>query len=223
MSDITLGRRGALAGGVASVLIRTPDLGSKREPALEKATLHHSEQSEVRQDTVPGPFRLAFLKWLHAEAARFALPLSIGMVEPTRTELRLEGVHPAIWVSLQENNEINVGVDWDGSGWDLLLWLDACEQPGPGGVGWIDYSLLPEFQIIHQTAEELWHVNVFEPFLRWINDDLAHATHLAMWRSPNDATWARLTRDGKILGTNWTIEADGEGPTHLLPLHSSTA
>ena len=74
-----------------------------------------------------------------------------------------------------------------GVGWDQLLWLFADEEPGPGGVGWMDNSVLPDFQIIHPTREALWRENVFGDLLTWINEDLAHATHLAMWGSADDA------------------------------------
>ncbi len=60
---------------------------------------------------------------------------------------------------------------------------------------------------------------MFEPLLTWINEDLAHATHLALWALPSGTTWARLVRDGKVLRTGWTMEENGGTPTHLLPVH----
>jgi hypothetical protein len=36
---------------------------------------------------------------------------------------------------------------------------------------------------------------LFEPFLDWVNDDLAKAKLLALHGNPGYATWARLLRD----------------------------
>jgi hypothetical protein len=108
-------------------------------------------------------------------------------------------------------------------GWDQLLWLYADEEPGPGGVGWVDDSVYPEYRIIHPTREALWRTNVFEDFMTWINEDLAHATHLAIWGSADDATWARLVCDGKVLRASWTIAENGGTPTHFLQVHGYAA
>jgi hypothetical protein len=177
----------------------------------------------VPGDPGPSPFREAFLAWARKERKRFRLPVSVGAVTLTHTELRIQGIHPAICISIEDYSDVNVYVEWEGAGWDQLLWLFASEKPGPDGVGWMDDSVLPEFQVIYPTREALWRENVFEDLLTWINEDLAHATHLAMWGSADDATWARLVRDDKVLRAGWTIAENGGTPTHFLQVHGYAA
>ena len=219
MSDVRLGRREAISGGLASVLARAPDVGSRHGRGMIETACAHQDHGLVGANAGQETFRQAFLDWLRVEAGRFAFPVSVGTVTPSCTELRIHGIHKAIYVSLHDHCEINVGVEWDGVGWDLLLWLDAYEKPGPEGVGWVNDLLLPEFQVVHPTREDLWRADVFDELLTWINRDLADATHLAMWGSTDSATWARLVRDEKVLGTDWSIADNGGKPVHLLPVH----
>lgn len=163
MSELKLGRREALSGSLAVVLAAAP--GVSNGDGVAHSTLSLQDPELVQGDPCPSPFREAFLTWLREESKRFSLPMSVGAARSTCTELRIQGIHPAIYISLGDASEINVGVEWEGGGWDLLLWLDASEEPGPGGVGWIDDSVLQEFQVIHPTREALWRANIFEGLL----------------------------------------------------------
>jgi hypothetical protein len=221
MSELKLKRRDALSGGLATVLAAAPSVGNG--DVFAKSTLSHQDPELVQEDSCPSEFQEAFLAWFREEPNRFKLPVSVGAVTSTRIELRIQGIHPAIYTSIEDHSEINVYVEWDGVGWDQLLWLFADETPDVGGVGWIDDSVLPEFWVIHPTREALWRENVFEDLAAWINEDLAHATHLAMWGSADDATWARLVRDGKVLRAGWTIAENGGMPTHFLQVHGYEA
>jgi len=164
-------------------------------------------------------FLAAFRDWLRTESGRFALPASVDTASSLEVQLKVAGVHPVIHIPLSDYTEINVSVVWEEEHWDALLWLDAHEEPGPGGVGWVSGDLPPEYQVVHPTLEAIWRAEVFEPLLTWINEDLAHATHLAMWEVPNRATWARLVRDGRVVRRGWTLEENGGTPAHLLPVH----
>lgn len=221
MSELKLRRREALSGGLATVLAAGPSVGNGK--GVTQSTLSHQDPELVQEDSRPSPFQEAFLAWFREKPNRFKLPVSVGAVTSTRIEMRVQGIHPAIYTSIEDHSEINVYVEWEGVGWDQLLWLFADETRGPGDVGWIDDSVLPEFRVIHPTREALWRENVFEDLLRWINEELAHATHLAMWGSADDATWARLVRDGKVLRAAWTIAENGGTPTHFLQVHGHAA
>lgn len=99
--------------------------------------------------------------------------------------------------------DIGVGVEWDGMFWDTLLSLD----------------LDCEFQVVHPMREALWRADGFEWLLDWVNQELARATHLALWCSDGGGcTWAQLVRDGAILRTGRTVAAE-RTPAHLLPVH----
>jgi hypothetical protein len=221
MSKPGLGRREALSGSLAIVLAASPR--GRNSDGVANFTLSCKEPELLAGNPGPSPFQEAFLAWFREEPKRFRLPVSVGAVTSTRIEMRIQGLHPAIYISIENHPEINVFVEWEGVGWDQLLWLFADEEPGPGGVGWMDDSVLPDFQIIHPTREALWRENVFGDLLTWINEDLAHATHLAMWGSADDATWAQLVRDGKVLRAGWTIAENGGKPAHFLQVHGYAA
>jgi hypothetical protein len=221
MSKPGLGRREALSGSLAIVLAAMPR-GSNGDTVAHPPL--YSEKSELLPGNLgPSAFQEAFLAWFSEEPKRFRLPVSLGAVTSTRIEMRIQGLHPAIYISIEDHSDINVFVEWEGVVWDQLLWLFADEEPCPDGVGWMDEAVLPEFQVIHPTREALWRENVFGDLLTWINEDLAHATYLAIWGSADHATWARLVRDGKVLRTDWTIAENGGTPTHFLQVHGYAA
>lgn len=217
MSKLKLGRRDLLSGSLAIVLAAEPTVN--KDHGVARSTLSHQDVKSVHGLPRLSPFRQAFSTWFREERTRFTLPASVGAVTSTRTELRIQGMHPAIYISIEDHPEINVHVGWEGIGWDQLLWLFASEKRCRDRVGWIDDSVLPDFRVIFPTREALWRVNMFEELLIWINEDLANATHLAMWGSADDATWARLVRDGKVLRAGWAIAENGGTPTHLLQVH----
>lgn len=220
MSRRKLGRRGALSGGLAAVLAALPGGGDDGAP---HAGLTHQDQKVAQDNAHPPPFLVAFLGWLHTESGRLVLPVAVDMAVPLRAELRVQGVHPAIRIPLYRHCEINVEVMWEEKYRNALLWLDAHEERGPDGVGWINSGLYSGLEIIHPTREALWRADVFEPLLTWINEDLAQATHLAMWETDGSAAWARLLRDGKVLSRGWTLEEREESPSHLVSVHRNLA
>jgi hypothetical protein len=221
MDRRTLGRRGALSGGLAVVLVAAPGVSSGEGTA--HAAPAYQDQDVARGDADHSPFLAAFLDWLRTESGRLVLPASVDTAVPSCSELRVQGVHPAVQILFPQNCEIAVNVEWEGMDWDQLVWLDAYEKPGPDNSGWINTAMRPEFQVVHRTREALWRADVFEPLLTWINEDLAHATHLAMWEIADGVTTARLVRDGRVLRSRWFIETNGGTPMHLLPVHGYQA
>ena len=185
--------------------------------------MSHQDQDSALGSPYLSSFQEAFVAWFRDDPKRFALPVSLGSVTSERLVLHVQGIHSAINISIEDHADINVWVEWEDVDWDQLLWLFASEEPGPNGTGWIDDSVLPDFRVVHPTREDLWRANVFEDLLTWVNEVLAHATHLAMWGSADDPTWARLVRDGKVLRASWTIEENGGAPAHLLKVHGHVA
>ena len=229
-----VGRRGALSGALAAMVVGgDAALGAGMawpggRPSGRRGGEDVTDEARTRRDGVEDaashvPFRAAFLAWLDGAVERFALPVVAHAASPTHTELRVRGIHPAIWVSLGYNGAIDVGVDWDGVGWDLLASMDVAARPWPGGVGWEDAFVLPEARLVHPTREAAWRTDGFEPLLDWVADELAPATHLALWRTEGGgATWAWLVRDGAVVRTGLPIASDG-APVHLLPVHAAGA
>jgi hypothetical protein len=216
MNKLRLGRRQALSSGLAAIVTTAPSLG--KTEALAQAALAQQDEDEEIYVARKKLFEQTFMAWLATESQRFSLPVSVKSASPEEIELRVQGIHPAISISLG-SSEINIGILWDSEWWDYLVWLDCYEEPAPGGVGFVNSIVLPEYRIAYPTLEALWCAEVFEDFLTWINEDLAQASEVAMWQTSGGSTWARLISDGKVLGTRWTIEENGGTPAHLFQVH----
>ncbi len=92
---------------------------------------------------------------------------------------------------------IAVSAEWGGVAWDLVLCLEAAPQRTP--LGYLDQMVLPEYRELYATEDELWQAELFEPFLHWVNEDLAPACRLGLWRTEEGgATWAKLLRQGNM-------------------------
>jgi hypothetical protein len=95
---------------------------------------------------------------------------------------------------------MNVLVEWNEECWDLLLSLDSAPRRGRTGY-FCEYCLDyfrdtnpgEEFTRIFPSREGVWADHLFEPFLKWVNDDLANAKWLGLFGNPEKATWAKLT------------------------------
>lgn len=227
MDGQRLGRRGALSGGLAALAVGNaaalpgPGLAWPGHHAPQGGELAGDEagaRTDAAGDAVHAPFRAAFQGWLHEASERFAMPVSVDMAAPSRTELHLQGVHPAIWTSLSSDGGIDVGVEWDGVFWDLLASPDVAAEPVAGG-GWENALLVPEARVVHPTREAAWRAG-FEDLLDWVNGELASATHLAVWGSEHDGSWAWLVRDGWTIRGRRPLSRCG-APVHLLPVHGT--
>ena len=205
MNEGAWGRRGVLSGSMAAVLARAAPGGV--EPGGARPVAYAGDHAQ---------FRAAFLDWLDAAQQRLRLPLSAQTASPSRTTLHIEGVHPAIALSLRAYGDFTVSVQFDGVCWDSWLWLDVFERRVAGG--WVNDSLIEEYRVVHPTMELLWTADIFEPLLKWINEDLSRATHIALWGEVDRCTEAHLVRNGIRLRTGKVIDA--EDVAHLLPAHA---
>ncbi len=230
MSVWLVGRCGALSGGLAAISVGSaaaaPGTGAagldRNVPGRQGGAITDGEgdahRDEVEDAAEHAPFRAAFLAWLREASERFPVPVAADTAGPSWTELHLQGVHPAIWVSLTGAGGIDVGVGWDGVFWDLLTSPDVAAEPVAGG-GWRNVLLVPEARVVHPTREAAWRVG-FEDLLGWINGELAAATHLALWGSKHGCTWAWLARDGRTVRGRQPL-AGRNAPVHLLPVHGT--
>ena len=136
--------------------------------------------------------RDVFYNWLEGDAAkRLAIPLVIGKWKDEYLEFAFTGITPAISVTLDAWN-LCVQVEWEGTNWDVILDLDTEPQSVDGGVvcGWCE----PEDRIIFPSEVELWRDHLFEPFLAWVNDELATADLLCLYGERDHMTWAKLEK-----------------------------
>jgi hypothetical protein len=86
--------------------------------------------------------------------------------------------------------EINVAVEGQGTRWDLLQSFDAIPKRVPGGYV---CELCPEDKRpIFLSREAIWRTEIFEPFLKWVNNDLVNAGAVSISGTPDWVGWARL-------------------------------
>lgn len=217
MSQTHLDRRRVLSGGLAlasacMVAGRAGALSPMEDaaadlPSVDLEEISDSESfgmSAAEAAACHAPFRAAFLAWLGEASGRLALPFSVDTVMPSCTDLHVPGLHPALEIRLDRGTDINVYVEWRGVCWDILRSLDVYAIPEPDGSGWRNSLLIPEARHLHLTREACWRQDRFEWLLRWLNDDLATATHLALCGGDDcygegDWTSAHLVRDGLLM------------------------
>ena len=237
MSQTHLDRRRVLSGGLAlaSTCLVAGRAGAVSPMEEAAAGLPMAECVEISEGEVFGmsaaeaaachaPFRAAFLDWLGEASGRLALPVSIDTTVPSSTGLRIPGLHPALDITLSKDMDINVYVEWRDICWDILVSLDVYAIPGPDGSGWRNTLSIPEEQQIHPTRESCWRQDGFEWLLRWLNDDLATATHLALCGGDDcygegDWTFAQLVRDGLLVSSGKPL-GDSRWIRELLPLYA---
>ncbi len=87
-------------------------------------------------------------------------------------------------------DEIGIAVEWDGVGWDMLRYFETYPMRILGG--YVCSECPEDDRPVFPSREALWCAEVFEPFLEWVNHDLAGAAALSISGTPGRATWARL-------------------------------
>ncbi len=130
----------------------------------------------------------AFLAWLAKVEGRSAVPLFVQKRTDRLIEIGLGKFEPHL-VAYLKRGGIDVAVDWDGACWDFL-WdeitapLNVTGGYACGAWGCTEPS-------VFSTREAYWREHLFEPFLDWLNDKLAAAQALGLYRV-DGCTWAKL-------------------------------
>ncbi len=141
-----------------------------------------------------GMFQREFIKWLAETEHSFSFPLRIIRRTERGIEMKLLGVNSAIWISLR-STEINVGVTWQGKFLDFLVSND-CVAPQHTSSGYICKYCENEERKTYSSRENLWRDHLFEPFLDWVNNELANAEFIGIYGSiESGATWAKLVQE----------------------------
>jgi hypothetical protein len=222
MTTAPLKRRTVLSASLATAVT----LAAGVDPAqanTDAAALSHTQ--DIDDDDIPdhhARFHATLLEWLPSASARLALPVSVVLESPSYTRIDIDGINPALEIGFSHGANLIAWVQWDGTCWDALIDWDTSARQVSGG--WVNTLLLKEYQDVHPTLEALWRSGPLEPMVAWVNDELAHATHIAAWGDPGSATWAYLARNGRKLASNKLLATSGRyKPVHLLPLHGHRA
>lgn len=140
----------------------------------------------------------AFVQWLDKNQSRFLIPVRIKGIRANFLQLEFMGITREISASLRHTggtslpgyDEMLVPVEWNGTTWDYLLWLDAA--PLKSGDGYVCDACEPAQRIVYRDRESMWRDHLFEPFLNWVNTSLAPAKWLALHGVPDRSTSATL-------------------------------
>ena len=144
----------------------------------------------------------AFVSWLAENYPRFAVSVRINRITATSVTLIFPDYPACLTVSLCSHS-LNVVVDWQGLNWDMLISLDAYIARTVNGYQCqlciVDDTESPQ---LFPSREALWIDHLYEPFLKWVNEELASARWLEISGfSDGGATWAHLAQADSDLET----------------------
>ena len=131
----------------------------------------------------------AFFQWYAASEQRFAIKLELLKRTDTCLEIGFRKFNRVVTATLVDG-EMSIPVIWEGICWDVLCWFETYPKRIPGG--YVCDECPEDTRPIFPTREALWRAEVFEPFLEWVNSDLANAVAVSISGSPGRITWARL-------------------------------
>lgn len=130
----------------------------------------------------------AFVRWFRENRSRFAIPVRMTKITAAGI-LRTLPDHPDCVSAWLSRFELFVRADWNGVWWDRLIDLDTWPQPVPSGYR---CTSCMDFVRNWPTREALWQEHLFDPFLLWVNEELAHSSQVLLYGRPGEITWARL-------------------------------
>jgi hypothetical protein len=154
----------------------------------------------------------AFLVWL--ESADLRIPIAVrpsGCINEPSIDLSFEEINPAIGAFLT-CWELVVFVNWEGQNWDVLLNLDTRPRRLARG-GYTCECCKRQNRRIFPSLDALWRDHLFEPFLAWVNGELAVADTIGLYGSP-----AEGYTQAKLLPTE--TEPRGIGPNISVPVRA---
>lgn len=131
----------------------------------------------------------SFLSWFAESRRRFAVPLRVTRRTKQGIALEFTSAKSLIRATLT-SWEINVGFDWQGACWDLLICFEAIPELTKNG--YICSLCNPEQRATYTTRDQLWRNHLFEPFLAWVNRTLTKAPWIEIYGSAGRATAVRL-------------------------------
>lgn len=135
-------------------------------------------------------FHRAFFNWVYANCSRFMTPSFRFTVCTDRfITFTIDGLNPALSFGLL-TYDLGVHVDWQGENWDSLIFFESCPLRVSEGY---NYCLCEDTPLtIYPSREALWVDHVFEPFLKWVNEELTQQNWLSIDGASGYITSAHL-------------------------------
>jgi hypothetical protein len=135
------------------------------------------------------PLHNAFFEWYAANEGKFVIKLELLQHTGSCLEIGFSGIGRILTAHLIGNG-LNVCVASQGTYWDTILDLDALPKRVPGG--YVCGFCTAEHRRVFPSLEALWCDHFFEPFLEWVNGDLAGAETVSISGTPDWVGSARL-------------------------------
>lgn len=140
-----------------------------------------------------------FYAWFEESRARFALPVSVGRRVRQKKRLRkrerlqLKIVTPGYtFLPTLKSDGLVIRVWLGHQLWDIIWGVDWIEPTRVAGK-YIYHSDASNRTVVYPSASALWRDRVFEPFLRWVNDELASASWLEFHGALGQTRWVSLS------------------------------
>jgi len=149
---------------------------------MPKNTRHHHSQQQPRRR-----IQRAFIAWLYENKHRFCYQPQIHRRTDRIIEMSFAGIHPAVTVILARG--IDIPVMRRNECVDLLASFET--DPARDATGYYCTLCAACDRQYFATREALWVAEIFEPFLDWVNDQLADANFLEIFETPG-ITFAKL-------------------------------
>jgi hypothetical protein len=130
-----------------------------------------------------------FSEWYCANAHRFSIHLQL--LERTDKVLIVGFCGLTRVLSARvTRDEILVWIEWYDVSWDIILDLETFPTRVPNG--YVCCRCPEDTRQTFPSVTALREDEVFEPFLKWVNETLANATAVSLSGSPGCSTWAEL-------------------------------
>ena len=134
-------------------------------------------------------FQAAFKEWLAQAHHRLAVPVRIRQRSSRELVLSFENYPVNLSVRITPP-EISVAVTWQGAFIDFLSCYDLVSPVEHEGRILCEFCV-PEAVVRYPTIREFWIGHSFEQLASWINEELAPAGWLGIYRR-DGSTWAKL-------------------------------
>ncbi len=121
-----------------------------------------------------------FLQWFRKSRALFAIPVHIVRRTDQRIEMAFSGLTTVISLQLTRN-ELMVIAQYKDEYSDILADFDIAPERRNGG--YICNFCLPEYQVLHPNLSSMRLTEIYEPFLKWVNEKLVTAAWIKFYKS----------------------------------------
>ena len=122
-----------------------------------------------------------FDQWLQGNKERFALPIAVSHQKSDIMQIEFVGVSERIGCYVTSNGiSVDAISDIEEIGNVAMLGFETWPRCCSGG--YICQMTIPEYQKVYSTLSDLYREEVFEPFLKWVNNKLAKATTLRIFQ-----------------------------------------